>query len=128
MLIKALKSTLPVFKQHFCENPSKLAKTADFVSQKKKTSFSRIFQKVKISKKKKTCPIFVTLTLTLLYLWTFLFLFILFSYYLWRSRIKVCYFLDFPKLFAKNRVKRGYCGHFGHLADFVSDSQNPPNV
>ena len=36
MLIKASKSTLPFLKKQFCENPSKLANLADFVSQKKK--------------------------------------------------------------------------------------------
>ena len=65
MLIKALKSTLSFFKQHFCENPSKLANLADFVSQKKKdVIFSNISGGENIEKKKKKCPIFVRLTLT----------------------------------------------------------------
>ena len=53
MLLKASKSILTIFKQYFCENPSKLVSLADFVSQKKRTSFSRIFQERKISKNKK---------------------------------------------------------------------------
>ena len=53
MLIKTFKSTLPFFKQHFCENQSKLANLADFVSQKKKdVIFSNISGGENIEKKK----------------------------------------------------------------------------
>ena len=44
MLLKASKSILTIFKQYFCENPSKLVSLADFVTQKKRTSFYHIFQ------------------------------------------------------------------------------------
>ena len=43
-------------------------------------------------------------------------------------RIKPFYFFRFPKQIWKKKGKKGYCGHFRHLADFVSHSQNPPNV
>ena len=36
MLLKASKSILTIFKQYFCENPSKLVSLADFATQKKK--------------------------------------------------------------------------------------------
>ena len=32
MLLKASKSNLTLFKQHFCENPSKFANLADFAT------------------------------------------------------------------------------------------------
>ena len=53
MLIKASQSTLPFFKQIFCENPSKLANLADFVTQKKKdVIFSNISGGENIERKK----------------------------------------------------------------------------
>ena len=52
MLIKPLKSTLHFFKQHFCENPSKLANLANFVSKKKNVIFSNISGGENIEKKK----------------------------------------------------------------------------
>ena len=76
MLIKASKSVLPFFKQSFCENPSKLANLADFVTKKKDVIFSNISGAENIEKKK--YPIFDTLTLTL---WTF-FSFHSFFYYI----------------------------------------------
>ena len=79
MLIKASKRTLPFFKQHFCENPSKLANLADFVIKKKDVIFSNISGGENIEEKKK-CPIFDTLTLNP---WTFFSFFTLFLYYLW---------------------------------------------
>ena len=89
MLIKALKSTLSFFKQHFCENPSKLANLADFVSQKKKTSFFRIFQ-WKYRKKKKNVRFLCGS------LWPhdlFFSFYPFFLLFMW-SRVKACYFLD----------------------------------
>ena len=54
MLLKASKSILTIFKQYFCENPSKLVSLADFVSQKKGRHFATYFSiKRKFSKKKK---------------------------------------------------------------------------
>ena len=55
MLLKASKSILTIFKQYFCENPSKLVSLADFASQKKKDvilphiSVKEIFEKKKMS-------------------------------------------------------------------------------
>ena len=50
--MKASKKAVPFFKQHFCENPSKLANLANFVSKKKNVIFSNISGGENIEKKK----------------------------------------------------------------------------
>jgi hypothetical protein len=35
------------------------------------------------------------------------------------SKVKACYFLDL-QIFLQKNDKKGYCGHFGHLADFAT--------
>ena len=79
MLIKASKSTLLFFKQHFCENPSKLANLADFVSQKKKDVIFSNISEVKISREKKMSD-FCDANFDPMDLF---FLFTFFPYYLW---------------------------------------------
>ena len=55
MLVKTSKSILTIFKQHFCENPSKLVNLADFVTQKKKNDiFSHISGKEIFEEKKRS--------------------------------------------------------------------------
>ena len=112
MLIKTSKSNLPFFKQHFCKHPSKLANLADFVTQNKKPSFSRIFQVVKISKKKKMSD-FCDANFDPMDLFFFLLFFC--TIY----GVKACYFfLDFQNLF-KTNGKKGYCDHSApHLRHF----------
>ena len=53
MLLKASKSILTIFKQYFCENPSKLVSLDDFVSQKKGRHFTTYFSKGNFRRKKK---------------------------------------------------------------------------
>ena len=51
--LKASKSSFTIFKQYFCENPSKLVSLADFVSQKKGRHFTTYFSKGNFRRKKK---------------------------------------------------------------------------
>ena len=114
MLLKALKSIWTIFKQYFCENPSKLVSLSYFATPKKRTSFYHIFQYRKFSKKKKG-PIWDTHhfdQMDLFFYWTDL-------DDIYGGRVNICYFLDFEKDL-KKKGKKGYYGHFGTLADFAS--------
>jgi hypothetical protein len=64
MLLKPSKSIWTIFKQYFCENPSKLVSLADFVSQKKKGRHSTTYFSKGNFRRKKKGPILVTVTLT----------------------------------------------------------------
>ena len=111
MLLKASKSILSLFKQHFCENPSKLVNLADFASQKKGRHFTTYFSKGNFRKKKKGL-ILVTVTLTK---WTFFAIGPILMIFM-GGRVNTCYFLDFAK-FLQKKGKKGYYGHFGTLLD-----------
>jgi hypothetical protein len=101
MLLKASKSILTLFKKHFCKNPSKSVNFADFASQIKMTTFSRIFQERKFSRKKKV-RLWIRTTLTP---WTFFFYWAdLHDIY---GESNTCYFLDLEKFWKKKRVKNG---------------------
>ena len=102
MLIKALKSTLHFFKQHFCENPSKFANLADFVSQKKRRYFLEYFSRWKYREKKTSDFWYANFDPLDLFFFLpfFLLLFI-------GTRVKACYFLDLQKLLQR-QGKKGF--------------------
>ena len=115
MLLKASKSILTIFKQYFCENPSKLVSLADFASQKKKDVIVPHISVKEIFEEKKKVRFGIRITLTK---WTF-FSNGLISMIFMVGRVNTCYFLDFEK-FLKKKGKKGYYGHFGTLHNFVS--------
>ena len=72
-------------------------------------------------RRKKKCPILVTVTLTK---WTFFSIGPIWMIFM-EGRVNTCYFLDFEK-FLQKKGKKGYYGHFGTLAIFVSlDTKKP---
>ena len=114
MLLKASKSILTIFKQYFCENPSKLVSLSYFASLKKGRHFTTYFSKGNFRRKKKL-PILVTITLTK---WTFFSIGPIWMIFM-EGRVNTCYFLDFEK-FLQKKGKKGLYAYFGTLAIFAS--------
>ena len=93
-----------------------LGNLADFASKKKDIIFLNISGDENIEEKKMSD--FCTAHFDFIDVFSFHIFLALFMGN--KEKDDLCYFLDFQK-FLQKRGKKEYCGHFGHLTDFVSD-------